>query len=188
MALSGAALHFLDLVPDGFLMDLSNPEAVRGPARAVVADVYGIPVDAAAFEAFRDSRLTTCIWDLAMTIPRPDDLSRLQPTDVALVSFGIGKCLYAGWGGVLLSNNPDLVGRVRSLRDAGATKETLAVRLRHGLSVLARTAAHGRRLYAYGRAVANWRNARMQAARRCAVSTPASKAPTKRGFRGNGRS
>lgn len=160
MLLSGAALRFTDTSPGGFLMDTSNlPVMPRTPYALILSDIYGIPCNRET-SATGGGLPAVRIWDMAMSIPQPEVLSRMSSNEVALMSFGLGKCLYSGWGGVLLSNNSHLAGCIRQLRDDWISEETSTVRVRHALSLLSRTAVHKRCLYGSSRAVANWWNAR----------------------------
>jgi len=85
--------------------------------------------------------------------------------------------LYAGWGGVLLSNNVELAGRVRELRDSGARRLTPVVRIRHASALIARTAAHGRGIYGLVRSLVEWRQTGQQAAEARKEVSPRSIAP-----------
>lgn len=172
MILSGAPMQFVDTAPDDYLMDISRLPTARSPQVLIVSDIYGLCGDTETLKAYRRGLATPCIWDMAMSIPRRADLLRLQATDVAVVSFGLAKCLYSGWGGVLLSNNLEVTGHIRRLRDAAAVKETSSLRLRHGLSLFGRTLAHSRGLYACGRVVADWRAPRLRRARKKAAAQP----------------
>ncbi len=105
-----------------------------------------------------------------MCMPEPNDFRRLKKGDAAVLSFGLGKCLYAGWGGLLLTRSPDFAARIRDLRNSLVARETRKTRLRHGLQVFASTAAHNRLLYGTGRGVAEWRNRRARKAP--SIATP----------------
>jgi dTDP-4-amino-4,6-dideoxygalactose transaminase len=93
-----------------------------------------------------------------MCIPQAADFQRLTANDCAVVSFGLGKCLYAGWGGLLLTQNSEQASRVRELSRRMVAEDSLSNRCRHAFEVLARTTAHLRILYGLGRKLADWRN------------------------------
>ena len=162
MQRSGLPVRLLDSEQGGFLMSADDLcKAAEGPSAVVLCETYGLrySLPGAALGGARPPFMR--IWDMAMCIPLADDLRRLETNDVAVLSFGLGKCLYAGWGGILLAQNAELAGRVRQRRDQLLAQETRAVRLRHGLEVLASVAAHNRLLYGFGRRLADWRNRRV---------------------------
>jgi dTDP-4-amino-4,6-dideoxygalactose transaminase len=117
MILSGATLRFADATPGGFLMDAANLPAAQTPCVQIFSDIYGLPCDREAVKAEGGVAPLLRLWDMAMSVPQADAFSHMQSNDAALLSFGLGKCLYAGWGGALLSNDSDWMGRVRDLRD-----------------------------------------------------------------------
>lgn len=159
MQRSGLPVQLLDSMPCSYLMDVDDlrETTAERPSAIVLCETYGLRycLRSAAFCGNRPP--LTRIWDMAMCIPQSDDFCRLEDNDVAVVSFGLGKCLYAGWGGLLLTQKPELAARVRELRNALVAKETRSIRLRHGIEVLVRTTAHTRWLYGFGRALADWR-------------------------------
>ena len=163
MQLSGLQVRFIDSDPYGYLMDAEDlRKAADGPSAIVLSETYGLRYRTSGAAAGDKSPRIVRIWDMAMCVPRPADFRRLEAEDVAVLSFGLGKCLYAGWGGLLLTRSSELAARVRDLRDRWMTPDTRANHLRHGLEVLARTAAHNRSLYGFGRTLADWRSRRAQ--------------------------
>ncbi|MEN6457550.1 MAG: DegT/DnrJ/EryC1/StrS family aminotransferase [Thermoguttaceae bacterium] len=163
MTLSGASLRFVDSAPGGFLMNpAALPPLAGSPWVGVWSDIYGLPCD-------RDVPRSTSppvlrLWDMAMSVPEASAFARLQSNDAALLSFGLGKCLYSGWGGALLCNDSTLFHRIRAERDRWVTAEIPSTRIRHAISVFGRTVAHNRCLYALGRYAADRRNTRLRAA------------------------
>ncbi|MCE5267552.1 MAG: DegT/DnrJ/EryC1/StrS family aminotransferase [Planctomycetaceae bacterium] len=170
MILSGASVRFVDCAADGFLMD-APPATIGRPWVHVLSDIYGLPCARAASLPEGTAPPSLRLWDMAMTVPQAGTFSHLGSGDAALLSFGLGKCLYAGWGGALLSNDTNLMDRIRDERNRLVVNDCAAARLRHGLSVLARTTAHTRCAYALGRMVADRRNARRQAGARKEATT-----------------
>jgi DegT/DnrJ/EryC1/StrS aminotransferase family protein len=159
-------------------MDLSKLDQHSADAPTLIlSDIYGIPCELIGPAASSTGRGAVKIWDMAMRVVTPEALARMSASDAAVVSFGLGKCLYAGWGGVLLTNDSALAERVRSLRHAWSHDETLAASMRHTLSLVARTAAHTRALYGMARAAADWRSGRRAAADGGATADPSGTAP-----------
>ena len=148
IALSGARTRLIDSAPGAFLMPPDTICAATEPGCALVlSEVYGIPYDQ---EMMRDACRNAPqlrIFDMAMGIPAPERLRQLEGRDVALFSFGWGKPMYAGWGGIACFQDPELAERVRRTRDGWADTETFGLRVRHGCSALMRTAMNHRGLY-----------------------------------------
>jgi dTDP-4-amino-4,6-dideoxygalactose transaminase len=161
MQLSGMPVHFIDCPQGGYLMNADDRrKAAVGPSAVILCETYGIHYAPCGAAGGGDRPPLMQIWDMAMCVPQADDFLRLETGDVAVASFGLGKCLYAGWGGLLLTRNSEIAGRVRELRDQLVTRETRAIRWRRLLEVLASATAHNRLLYGFGRTVADWRNRR----------------------------
>ncbi len=159
MQLSGLPVRLVDSEPSGYLMHADDlRKAAEGPSAVVLCEVYGLRYGVEGAALAGNHGPVARIWDMAMCVPQADDFLRLATGDAAVLSFGLGKCLYAGWGGLLLTQDPALAARVRELRDAFVAKESRGMRLRHGLEVLVRTAAHARLVYGLGRTLADWRN------------------------------
>lgn len=148
LALSGATIKLIDSAPGAFLMPTDAVCTAAGPGCALVlSELYGIPYD---YEALRNGckgRPLVRILDLAMSIPDPERMRRLENNDIALFSFGWGKPMFAGWGGIACFQDPELAGRVREERDLRTKAESPGVGLRHGSSLLLRAAMNERTVY-----------------------------------------
>lgn len=132
MALSGARLRLVDPDPGSFLLSPAAVRAAAEPGSALVlSELYGLPYGP---EMMRDSdagRYRLRIFDMAMSIPLPTRLNRLHPGDLALFSFGRGKPMFAGWGGVVCCQNLDLAASIREQRDRWVLPTSWALGLRH---------------------------------------------------------
>ncbi len=159
--LSEAAVRPVDTTPGQLLPAPAELSAVAQPDDALVlCELYGIPSSPQALRRSGASRPQMRILDMAMSIPEPARLRQMDPDDVALFSFGIGKCMYAGSGGIACLADREVAGRLRESCDRWVVEESLRLRVRHGVSVLLRVALHNRRTYRVARAVATWRNLR----------------------------
>jgi dTDP-4-amino-4,6-dideoxygalactose transaminase len=116
----------------------------------VLSEVFGIRYQNPAADKFlRGAGLR--IFDMAMCIPTPHDIQRLIDSDVALISFGLGKSLYAGWGGMAFTKDRQMAESLRACRDQDIHTDSLSATLRKTASVWLRTAAHSKPLYKFSR-------------------------------------
>lgn len=116
----------------------------------VLSGVFGIRYHNPSGDSFlRGARLR--IFDMAMCIPTPQDIQRLLDSDVALISFGLGKSLYAGWGGMAFTKDRHMAESLRNCRNQDIRTDSLTAALRKTASVWLRTAAHSRPLYKFFR-------------------------------------
>ncbi|MFZ2197992.1 MAG: DegT/DnrJ/EryC1/StrS family aminotransferase [Thermodesulfovibrionales bacterium] len=148
MALSGAAVRLIDSAPEAFLMPADGIHAATEPGCAVVlSEVYGLSYDQELLRNACSKGPGLRVLDMAMGIPDPERTRKLEARDVALFSFGWGKPMYAGWGGIACFQDPELAKKVRRIRDGWADTETCSLRVRHGFSLLMRTAMNHRVLF-----------------------------------------
>ncbi|MFZ1936631.1 MAG: DegT/DnrJ/EryC1/StrS family aminotransferase [Thermoguttaceae bacterium] len=169
MRLSGARLQFLDTAPNQFLMGVDDLlAAAEGDSCQILSEIYGIPYDDKTLRAGIESR--TRIWDMAHGIPDPARLQRMHSGEVAIVSFGMGKCMAAGRGGIAFFNDKQLAENVRKLRDASVTSESNVQCLRDGATILAKVIGRRRAVYrcVHTAVTALRRAARKRAEPRCA--------------------
>jgi len=155
---SGCRMVIAD-VEDDFLMTRRTLEGRRTdqPDIALLCEVYGLCYDA---EFLEEARPAQRIFDMTMTVPEPWHLERLRGQDVAIISFGLGKCLFAGWGGMLFAHDVALVQRIRELREASLDHGDARLEVRRALDVLARCLAHENWLYGISRRVLEARRRR----------------------------
>jgi hypothetical protein len=118
LTVARARTRFLDSAPGSFLM---SPEAIgRALPRdgvLLLSEVYGIPYDLDELDTACEAGCRLRIFDLAMRIPSPERIRRLSTGDAALYSFGWGKPLYAGWGGIACFQDAELADQTRRTRD-----------------------------------------------------------------------
>jgi dTDP-4-amino-4,6-dideoxygalactose transaminase len=148
MALGGAPTRLIDSGPEAFLMSADGIYASTEPGCALVlSEVYGLSYDQELLRNACSKGPRLRVFDMAMGIPDPERMRTLEAGDVALFSFGWGKPMYAGWGGIACFQDPDLAGRVRDIRDQWTVPETFSLRFQHGRSLLLRTAMNQRVLF-----------------------------------------
>lgn len=146
---TGRTVRFADSAPDSFLVDCSV-RAGRGHA-IILSEMFGHRFSEVELNqpAVRDAAVR--IFDLAMGIPTAADMHRMQGADVTVLSFGLGKSLYAGWGGLALTHSNEAAAELRAQRDRDLAGSHIIDRLRWTASVFARTLAHERGVYRYVR-------------------------------------
>jgi dTDP-4-amino-4,6-dideoxygalactose transaminase len=148
LALSGACTRLVDLAPDSFLMPPEGILAATKPGGALVlSEVYGIPYDRGMLQDGYRKGPRVRILDMAMSIPAPERMQQLEAGDVALFSFGWGKPMYAGWGGIACFQDFELADRVREIRDRWSKPESLGLRFRRSFSTLLQVVMNQRHLY-----------------------------------------
>jgi dTDP-4-amino-4,6-dideoxygalactose transaminase len=146
----GGQMHLVDVNSETFLMDQAAvASATRGHSYAIVlSEIYGHPYNAEMLKTGPAVPPLLRVFDAAMTVPDPMVFDRLDKSDFAVTSFGIGKCVYAGWGGAGLTWDRNLAKEVRRRRDAKLDKPSLMLALKRGAEIVLRTLAHSRPLYA----------------------------------------
>jgi len=148
LALSGARTRLVDSAPGSFLMAPDAVYAATGPGSALVlSEVYGIPYDQDMLQSASRKGPSVRVLDMAMSVPMPERMRQLRARDVALFSFGWGKPMYAGWGGIACFQDLELAGRVREIRDRWAAPESFLLRFRRGCPTLLQVALNQRFLY-----------------------------------------
>jgi len=148
MALSSAGVRLVDPAAGSFLMSPDAVYAASEPGCALVfSEVYGIPYGREMLRTASRKGPCVRILDMAMSVPVLERTRRLEARDVALFSFGWGKPLYAGWGGIACFQDLELAGRVRELRDRGTAPESTGLRFQRGCSTLLQVAMNQRRVY-----------------------------------------
>ena len=148
MVRSGSKVRLLDAGNDDFLMAAPALSASQtGPHAVVLSEVYGHAYDLAQLARNAASPSAVRIVDMAMSVPHPVLLQRLQPHDFAVVSFGKGKSMYAGWGAMGFAGDAALADEVRRIRDLVLAPAGPGLWLRRGAVIFLRTAAQHPALY-----------------------------------------
>jgi dTDP-4-amino-4,6-dideoxygalactose transaminase len=145
--------EFIDADTSTFLMD---GKAVRLASRKrnalILSEIYGYKYDISQIRTV-DSLSDICIHDAAMSIPMPKAFKSFQEKDFVVISFGIGKSMYSGWGAIGLTNNEGLAGNIRDMRDRFVSGEKMSLTYRRGIEILLRTAANESLFYGLSRNV-----------------------------------
>ena len=150
------SMSLVDCSVDSPLMDFEGVRSSSGYG-VVLSEVFGhryLKPDANAFLANASLR----VFDMAMCIPTARDIQRLDERDIALISFGLGKSLYAGWGGMAFTKDRRMAEWLRRTRHQDIKVESIASRFRAIAGVCLRTVAHTKVLYKLSRRAANSRS------------------------------
>ncbi len=150
------SMSLVDCKVDSPLMDLDRIRNSSGYG-VVLSEVFGHRyLNSEANSFVFNARLR--IFDMAMCIPTASDMKRLVERDVALISFGLGKSLYAGWGGMAFTKDSRMAELLRNARNQDVQANSFAARIRNIASVCLRTIAHSKSLYNLSRRAANRRS------------------------------
>jgi dTDP-4-amino-4,6-dideoxygalactose transaminase len=143
LAMAGVRTQLIDVARDGVLMDhTALRQAQKQPHALVLCELFGF-----TYDPTKTSSSSLRIFDMAMTVPHPSLFKRLKDDDMAIISFGLGKCIYSGWGGMCFTRNKTLAEKVRKIRADYLHEESLKWKMFHNIEVLLRTAAHMRSIY-----------------------------------------
>src|SRR5208283_2713588 len=148
MVRSGSQVRLLDVGNDDFLMDAPALSASQtGPHAVVLSEVYGHAYDLAQLAGNAASPPAARVVDMAMSVPHPVLLQRLQLRDFAVVSFGSGKSMYAGWGAMGFACDAALADEVGRIRDSVLAPAGPGLWLRRAVEISLHTAAKHPALY-----------------------------------------
>tara|TARA_R100000306_G_scaffold57640_1_gene55835 strand:- start:2426 stop:3586 length:1161 start_codon:yes stop_codon:yes gene_type:complete len=132
----GARVDFVDIDPDTYNMcpdalerKLQNAEALgRLPKIVVPVHLCGQPCDMARIKSLADRYGFRIIEDASHAIGgkyRDDFIGSCRFSDVTVFSFHPVKIITTGEGGMAVTNDPDLAGRMESLRSHGITRDPM---------------------------------------------------------------
>lgn len=138
-------IRYVDVAAESFLMDTHSTPS---PASAVVlSEMFGQRFSDSSLQGPLAADADLRIFDMAMCIPEASDLERMQDHDVTVLSFGLGKSLYAGWGGLAISKSPEMAERLTAARDQRIRQPGRMASLKWDAKVVVRTVAHQPNLY-----------------------------------------
>jgi dTDP-4-amino-4,6-dideoxygalactose transaminase len=142
---AGAEVQGVDVGKRTFLMDEDAlASGAAGEHALILSEIYGHTYNLKALRARPGNQPALRIIDLAGGVLDRGCLSRIQGSDLAVVSFGRGsKAMYCGWGGMAFTRNTELGRAVREIRDSeirlSAPKISCERALRLLLVILLRT-------------------------------------------------
>ncbi|MEQ9410555.1 MAG: DegT/DnrJ/EryC1/StrS family aminotransferase [Fuerstiella sp.] len=142
---TGRPIRFTDNAPTSFLMDCRGQ---AGDDNAVIlSEMFGHRFSDSDLHQPLVKKAAVRVFDMAMAIPTTVDMTRMQDDDVTVLSFGLGKIRYAGWGGMALTQSDQIADMLRRNLALDADQARLRNRLRWNLSMLLRTLAHEPAIY-----------------------------------------
>lgn len=150
IARSGGNLHLLEPAVDSFLMDAQVlAKRQSGNCALVLSETYGHTYDLEDLARDAASAPTVRIVDMAMSVPHPALFQRLRARDFGVISFGNGKSMYAGWGGMGFARDPVLAEEVRKIRDQLLAQGNFSLWWKRAAGIASRTVAHYPSIYAF---------------------------------------
>jgi dTDP-4-amino-4,6-dideoxygalactose transaminase len=145
---AGASMRLLDCQPGSFLVAEEQYASAPSEVNAVIlCELFGHTFDLPRVRHSLPSSVELCIVDMTMTVPTPRLMERLADRDVAIVSFGIGKSMYAGWGGMLLTQNSAIAKELRKQRSIAQAHPGKRVAFLNGKTFLIATIQSNRVVY-----------------------------------------
>src|SRR5262249_48428391 len=147
MSRSAQRLRFVDTDLAGFLMDRDALIEQRGKYAVVQCEIYGYSYSANSKVLSGRAAPLLRIIDAAMTVPGPRLFESMSGSDFGVISFGLGKCLYAGWGGMGFTKSDAVAQEIRSRRDAALHAQNLVLSLRRIAVIALRLLAHTAAVY-----------------------------------------
>lgn len=144
---SGAEFVGIDIANDHFLADYTFTKSLEYQS-LILSEIYGYTYDLNLWK-LTDNLPGIRIVDMAMSVPEPHHFQRLTSTDFAVLSFGTGKCLYAGCGGMGFSHDENLITEIKKWRDKRVEQESLLLLIKHSMEILFRNIAREPFLYKY---------------------------------------
>ena len=136
---SGGRLHLVDIQKDGFLMDEAAMKSAQvGNYALVLCEIYGYTYDLSQVTRQATTAPAIRIVDMAMTVPIREHFERLEDSDFAVTSFGAGKCMYAGWGGIGFTRDKALADKVREMRESFVSPCTLLLLFKRSFKIIAK--------------------------------------------------
>jgi dTDP-4-amino-4,6-dideoxygalactose transaminase len=117
----------------------------------LLCEVYGHTYDLAQLSRPSTATPALRIVDMAMAVPHAALFARLALDDFAVISFGAGKNMYAGWGAMGFTRNPALAREVSKIRDAALSSATFRLAARRALEAGARTIGNQPMIHALAR-------------------------------------
>ena len=143
MVRSGGNVRLLEPGESDFLMDERTLfESLTGNYALVLCEAYGHGYDLVQLQARAVSPPVVRIVDMAMSVPHPALFQGIRSNDFAVISFGQGKSMYAGWGSMGFCRDLTLAREVRRLRDALLAPGVFGLLLQRAARVSLQTAAH----------------------------------------------
>ena len=123
----GADPVFVDVDPHTYLMDLSAADAAVTDRASIVAPVHfaGLPVPDGALSAFADRHDLAVVEDAAHSFPTLNE-GRLVGSHghaATVFSFYATKTITTGEGGMVVTPDPDLAARMRTMRLHGISRD-----------------------------------------------------------------
>lgn len=141
-------LNLTDIDESSFLMaEQELLAAVNGKRHGLIlGEIYGYKYSANLIKKLT-GKAALCIHDFAMSIPESRAYKDFNQKDFAIISFGIGKSMYSGWGAIGLTHSEPLVREIEDIRDRSLSQSTVLLKYKRTIEILARTLAHEDLLY-----------------------------------------
>lgn len=121
------------------------------PQALILCELYGHTYDLAQLTRQSVAPPVIRVVDMAMAVPHASLFARLEERDFAVISFGTGKNMYAGWGAMGFARNAALAAEVRKIRDASLVPQAGKLAVRRALDAAARVVGNKPLIHAVAR-------------------------------------
>jgi perosamine synthetase len=130
---TGNRPRFVDIDPDTYNMNLDQlKQAITPQTRVILAvHMYGYPLDVAAIRSTAGDDRIMIIEDSALAPLHFSSGDNGQGSDLTLFSFGRGKPLTSGEGGMMATNSAALYEKIKTYRDQEMNQRRFKPYTRH---------------------------------------------------------
>lgn len=137
---TGRPIEFVDCAADSFLMDTTGRP--KSGSAMILSEMFGQRFSQTSLSQPLVAESDMRIFDMAMSIPTAADMQRMRKSDITVLSFGLGKSLFAGWGGMAVTHSRDVAKALRHQRDQDLQSASYLKQSVSHAKIWARTAAH----------------------------------------------
>lgn len=142
---TGRPIEFVDCAADSFLIDTTGRP--KSGSAVILSEMFGQRFSQKSLLQPLASQSDMRIFDMAMSIPTAADMLRMRERDVTVLSFGLGKSLFAGWGGLAATHSSHVARALRQQRDQDLHPASFLKQSISHAKIWARTAAHQPSVY-----------------------------------------
>lgn len=142
---TGRPIEFVDCADSSFLMDTTGRP--KSGSAVILSEMFGQRFSQTSLSQPMVAELDMRVFDMAMSIPTATDMQRMRARDITVLSFGLGKSLFAGWGGLAVTHSTNVAKALSQQRDQDLQSASFLKQSISHAKIWARTAAHQPSIY-----------------------------------------